>query len=209
MCSETFLRLPEEKKCRFLEAAWEEFTRVPFSEASINQIVLRARVPRGSFYQYFESKDDLFAYLQQTVLEYLIAEYCRFMREANGDIFQTQLLCFDRVATLGRAADPLFDRCLCVLRLNPGLLPQVAMEGKLMCRMLESVWELIDTSRLRNQEQEFVAHTFGLTLVTLAIAVAACLEDSANTESIRRALFTQLDIIKHGSLALEPAKEAL
>ena len=209
MCSETFLRLPEEKKSRFLEAAWEEFTRVPFADASINKIVLRARVPRGSFYQYFESKDDLFAYLQQTVLEYLIAEYCKFMREAGGDIFQTQLICFDRVATLGRAADPLFDRCLCVLRLNPGLLPQVAMEGKLMCRMLESVWDIMDASGLRNQDREFVAHTFGLTLVALAVAVAACLEDSANTDCIRRALLTQLNIIQHGSLAVEPAKEAL
>ena len=27
MCKETFLRLPEEKRNRFLEAAWEEFTR--------------------------------------------------------------------------------------------------------------------------------------------------------------------------------------
>ena len=63
MCSETFLRLPEEKKHRFLEAAWEEFSRVPFMEASINKIVLRARIPRGSFYQYFSGKDDLFFYL--------------------------------------------------------------------------------------------------------------------------------------------------
>lgn len=209
MCSETFLRLPEEKRTRFLEAAWEEFTQVPFAEASINQIVLRARIPRGSFYQYFESKDELFSYLQQTVLEYLIAEYCRFMREARGDIFQTQLLCFDRVATLGRAADPLFDRCLCVLRLNPGLLPQVAMEGKLMRRMLERVWTIMDASMLRRQDREFVAHTFGLTLVALAVAVAACLETPANTQDIRRVLLTQLEIIKHGSLAAEPAKEAL
>ena len=209
MCSETFLRLPEEKKNRFLDAAWEEFTRVPFPDASINKIVLRARVPRGSFYQYFESKDDLFSYLQQTVLEYLIGEYCKFMREANGNLFKTQLICFDRVATLGRAADPLFDRCLQVLRLNPGLLPQVAMEGKLMCRMLEHVRELIDASALRSQDHTFVAHTFGLTLVSLAIAVAACLEEPNDTESIRQGLLTQLDIIKQGSLAAEPVKEGL
>lgn len=209
MCSETFLRLPEEKRQRFLDAAWEEFVRVPFAEASINKIVLKARVPRGSFYQYFESKDDLFAYLQQTVLEYLIAEYCRFMREADGNIFKTQIICFDRVAALGRAADPLFDRCLRVLRLNPGLLPQVAMEGKLMCHMLESVWDIIDASDLRSQEYEFVAHAFGLTLIALAVAVAACLDAPEQAEGHRRALLTQLDIIKNGSLATEPIKEAL
>ena len=42
MCMETFRRLPEEKRTRFLEAAWEEFTRVSFAEASTNQIVRRA-----------------------------------------------------------------------------------------------------------------------------------------------------------------------
>ena len=58
MCSETFLRLPEEKRGRFLEAAWEEFTRVKFADASINQIVRRAGIPRGSFYQYFSDNED-------------------------------------------------------------------------------------------------------------------------------------------------------
>ena len=75
MCTETFLRLPEEKRNRFLDAAWAEFTTVPFQDVSINKIILRARISRGSFYQYFASKDDLFAYLQQTMLEYLITEY--------------------------------------------------------------------------------------------------------------------------------------
>lgn len=203
MCSETFLRLPEEKRNRFLDAAWEEFSRVPFADASINKIVLKARVPRGSFYQYFESKENLFDYLLHTVLEYLMAEYGKFIQEAKGDFFKTQLICFDRIATFGRAADPLFDRCFQVIRLNPGLLPQVAMEGKLMCRMLEHVWDLLDTSALRTQENDFVAHTFALSLIALAIAVAACLESPEQAAEHRKALQFQLDIIKNGSLASE------
>lgn len=202
MCSETFLRLPEEKRNRFLDAAWEEFTRVSLADASINKIIQKAGIPRGSFYQYFASKDDLFAHLQQTMLEYLIGEYCRYMREARGDIFQTQTICFDRIATFGRAADAQFDRFLQLIRLNPGLLPQVAMEGKLMCHMLESVRDIIDPSTLRRQDYEFVAHTFGLTLVSLAIAVAACLENPAQVDAFRQSFLTQLDIIKNGALAV-------
>ena len=202
MCTETFLRLPEEKRNRFLDAAWAEFTTVPFQDVSINKIILRARISRGSFYQYFASKDDLFAYLQQTMLEYLITEYSRFMREAGGDIFKTQMRCFDRIATLGRAADTQFDRFFCLIRLNPGLLPQVAMEGKLMCHLLDSVRDIIDASALRSQEHEFVAHAFGLTLVSLAVAVAACLEMPEQVAPIRRSLLAELDIIKNGALAV-------
>ncbi|MBQ2739471.1 MAG: helix-turn-helix transcriptional regulator, partial [Oscillibacter sp.] len=65
MCSETFLRLPEEKRRRILDAAWEEFTRVSFSDASINQIVQRSGISRGSFYQYFRDKEELMAYLME------------------------------------------------------------------------------------------------------------------------------------------------
>ena len=60
MPTDTFFRLPEEKRARILESAWSEFTAVPYAEASINRIVQTSRIPRGSFYQYFEDKNDLF-----------------------------------------------------------------------------------------------------------------------------------------------------
>ena len=50
MPKETFLKLPNEKK---------EFERVPIEEVSIKNIVENAEIARGSFYQYFESKEDL------------------------------------------------------------------------------------------------------------------------------------------------------
>lgn len=53
MPTDTFFRLPEEKRARILEGAWSEFTAVPYAEASINRIVQTSRIPRGSFYQYF------------------------------------------------------------------------------------------------------------------------------------------------------------
>ena len=61
MPTDTFFRLPEEKRARILEGAWSEFTAVPYAEASINRIVQTSRIPRGSFYQYFEDKNDLFS----------------------------------------------------------------------------------------------------------------------------------------------------
>ena len=36
-----------------------EFSRGSFEEASVSNIVTNAQIPRGSFYQYFESKEDL------------------------------------------------------------------------------------------------------------------------------------------------------
>ena len=53
MPTATFFRLPQEKRERLMDACWAELSRVRFSDVSINRIVSAARIPRGSFYQYF------------------------------------------------------------------------------------------------------------------------------------------------------------
>ncbi len=63
MPKQTFENLPQEKRDKLFDAAVVEFARVRFSEASINQVVKGAGIARGSFYQYFHSKQDLFAYV--------------------------------------------------------------------------------------------------------------------------------------------------
>lgn len=63
MPKETFMKLPQEKKDKIILAAKKEFSRVSFEETSIKNIVEDAGIARGSFYQYFESKEDLLKYL--------------------------------------------------------------------------------------------------------------------------------------------------
>lgn len=63
MPKDTFFNLSEEKKQKIYAAAVKEFSTQRFSEASINQIVKTAEIPRGSFYQYFEGKEDVYLYM--------------------------------------------------------------------------------------------------------------------------------------------------
>ena len=62
MPSSTFLNLPAEKQEKLLEAATREFSHRPFNEASINQIIKEAGIPRGSFYLL-----DLYDYVQAKI----------------------------------------------------------------------------------------------------------------------------------------------
>ena len=73
MPTATFFRLPEEKRERLIEACWSELTRVRFNEVSINRIIAAAHIPRGSFYQYFEDKEELIRYLLEDMREYFIS----------------------------------------------------------------------------------------------------------------------------------------
>ena len=63
MPKDTFFRLPDDKRNRILKGAKKEFYNCTFSEASINRIIKDAEIPRGSFYQYFEDKKDLYLYV--------------------------------------------------------------------------------------------------------------------------------------------------
>ena len=63
MATERFLKLSQDKKDRILQAARHEFARVPFEDASINQIIKASGISRGSFYTYFEDKLDLLHYV--------------------------------------------------------------------------------------------------------------------------------------------------
>ncbi len=58
MPKSTFYNLSDEKKSRIFEAALQEFSVKTFSQASLNQIIKNADIPRGSFYQYFDNKEE-------------------------------------------------------------------------------------------------------------------------------------------------------
>ena len=59
MPTQTFFHLPKENK-KTNRGCENRVSRVPLKEASIANIVKLADIPRGSFYQYFEDKEDLY-----------------------------------------------------------------------------------------------------------------------------------------------------
>ncbi len=67
MPTATFEHLPQEKKDRIIEAAINEFADYRFDDASINRIVKSAKIPRGSFYQYFSDKEDLYMLIMNKI----------------------------------------------------------------------------------------------------------------------------------------------
>jgi AcrR family transcriptional regulator len=63
MPKQTFLNLPEEKRKAFIDIARDEFANNDYNTASVSKIVEKAGIAKGSVYQYFEDKQDLFMYL--------------------------------------------------------------------------------------------------------------------------------------------------
>jgi AcrR family transcriptional regulator len=63
MPTSTFFALPAERRDRLVREAIAEFAERTFAEASLSAIARRARIPKGSVYQYFEDKLDLYRWL--------------------------------------------------------------------------------------------------------------------------------------------------
>lgn len=63
MPTSTFLNLPADKRARIVELAIEEFSERPYTQASLSRIVARAGIAKGSMYQYFADKLDLYRWL--------------------------------------------------------------------------------------------------------------------------------------------------
>ena len=69
MPKDTFFNLPEDKRTLICDVAIDEFAEYPFDQASINRIVAKSGIAKGSFYQYFEDKKDLFLHIMQLIAE--------------------------------------------------------------------------------------------------------------------------------------------
>ncbi len=63
MPTPTWDRLPAERRDAVLRAAEEEFSRKGFSHGSLNVIAREAGVAKGSLFQYFDSKVDLYVHV--------------------------------------------------------------------------------------------------------------------------------------------------
>jgi AcrR family transcriptional regulator len=89
MPKQTFLNLPEEKRNNVVNAAIDEFAQHGLENGSTNRIVAKSGISKGSFYQYFEDKLDVFMYLL-TVLENEKIEYFKGKHppSMNMDTFQ-------------------------------------------------------------------------------------------------------------------------
>ena len=89
MPKQTFLNLPKKKQDVVINAAINEFAEYGLENASTNRIVANSGISKGSFYQYFEDKQDVFMYLL-TVLEKEKMEYFQGKHppSANMDTFQ-------------------------------------------------------------------------------------------------------------------------
>lgn len=68
MPKQTFFNLSQEKRHKIEQAALDEFSEHGFDNSNMNRIVAQSKIAKGSFYQYFDDKKDMYFYLIGTLV---------------------------------------------------------------------------------------------------------------------------------------------
>lgn len=203
MPTDTFFRLPEEKRGRILASAWEEFTAVPYAEASINRIVRASRIPRGSFYQYFADKNDLFLCLIDEIRDEFLDRFHDTLERSGGDLFAMPLALLDAMVAPSGYIMPAFSRAFALLSLNVNMdVQQLFFERAADELCPQKILEHIDPALLRSQEEGFVDNVFTLLVGTLACAIGRTLQKPEDYSRERERLRGCVAVIQYGSAAL-------
>ena len=200
MPTSTFFNLPPPKRERLLRAAEAEFVRKPFNEASINRIIQAAEIPRGSFYQYFEDKTDLFRYILGGFSRRLEEGILACLDACGGDLLAVPLALFDRVLACIREDQAGFHALTGIVRQNVGM---DACQLWDLSGIAQAVLDRADMSRLRvsGPEEQFALLDLLLSCTAQALMAASC--GKLPVEECRKRLVNKIAIIRHGAVIKE------
>ena len=200
MPTSTFFNLPPPKRERLLRAAEAEFVRKPFNEVSINRIIQAAEIPRGSFYQYFEDKMDLFRYILGGFSRRLEEGILACLDACGGDLLAVPLALFDRVLACIREDQAGFHALTGIVRQNVGM-----DAGQLwdLSGIAQAVLDRADMDRLRvsGPEEQFALLDLLLSSTAQALMAASC--GKLSVEECRKRLVNKIAIIRHGAVIKE------
>ena len=85
MPTDTFYNLKPDKKRRVIDATLKELSTHPYEHVNLANIIRDSNIARGSFYQYFIDKDDLYMYFITYISEIKQSVY-KDIFDLNSDI---------------------------------------------------------------------------------------------------------------------------
>ena len=202
MPKETFLKLSEEKKQKVLNAAKREFARVPIEQVSIKNIVEDAEIARGSFYQYFESKEDLLAYILKENADEIDTKIKNKIYEKKGNIFDAYIELYDLMVKkfVENTEQEFFKQIFINLRLSDESLFTLIKSVK--PQNIIKYFEMFDKTSLKiNEKNDFILICDMLNVITRRAIVKNFKGNSQ--EECRQNFLKQIDYLKYGIIKKE------
>lgn len=197
----TFLNLNVEKRDKIKKAIINEFSRHTIAKASISNIVEEAQIPRGSFYQYFEDKEDALKYIIDESIKIEKEEIKNSLKRNNGDIFATSIDIFKYVSK--RSYNDT-DMMLChniIQKLkeeNVNIFDGI--NSRSMCQAKKENGNIIDTDMLKLNNEEDLKYIMKILTVVIRASIIDVITKKKSEEEAQKELEKQLEILKYGMI---------
>lgn len=205
MPTQRFFNLREEKRKAIMEAAVHEFSRVPYSAASINQIIKAADISRGSFYTYFEDKDDLMRYLIGDFRDMCREKVFAELEENGGDPFETACCLLNQVMEYGGSLRGVQMYRNALTDLN--MISQNQLFGvkgflykdEAYTRFIHELYIRIDSSRFPIRDEKKLACLVDMMQVMIVKAISMFYMGLADPDTLMAVARDQMYILKNGA----------
>ncbi len=197
MPKQTFFNLKEEKKEKIEKALIKEFSNNTFEKASISNIIAEANIPRGSFYQYFEDKEDAIYYIINKYLEKEKNRIYQYLLKNKGDIFETAINIYEDTAkiTEKNENEELFKNILQELKKNN---INVFDEHKKILKSQKTIEKMINKTELNIENEEDLQDFLRiLNVIIRAISMEVVLKKLTVEEGKQR-IIREIEILKKG-----------
>lgn len=197
MPKQTFFNLKEDKKEKIEKALIKEFSRNSFEKASISNIILEANIPRGSFYQYFEDKEDAIYYIIDKYLEKEKNKIYQYLLRNKGDIFETAVNIYEDMAKITERDENerLFKNILQEVKKNN---INIFGECKEMLRSKRTIEKMINKEELNVENDDDLQYFLRiLNAIVRAISMEVVLKKITFEEGKQR-LIREIEILKKG-----------
>ena len=194
MPTKAFYKLDSDKQKRIIESAKREFSENYYEDASINKIIKEINMPRGSFYLYFENKEDLYLY----ILELYLKEFKRILLELleknNHNIFESFISIYDYIVDIKTIEKNLIDKIFINMKSKrfeyviPELLKK-EVDGSIISFIK------LDENSITEVDANVI---MSILIPLLFINVSTVLSQPSNKNLIREFYIKQINIIRKG-----------
>lgn len=199
MIKRTFYNLPSEKREKIIDVTKKEFQKGKKQKITINNVIKKAGISRGSFYQYFDDKLDLV----ELITDDMIAKMIDFIQDElmlnGGDIFEVTLRIFDVMTA--KHSD--FET---IINLSPDVNQNSALISDYMQYRyrendhVKKIVTYIDKSNLTFSDSETMECVIFMLFDIIKSSVFNISKNGKRREEERASLYRKVQIIKNGAV---------
>ncbi len=203
MPKRTFFNLPMEKQETIIAAAKKEFSMHSYHDASINRIIKDAKIPRGSFYMYFENKEDVFYYILesfQSIIQKQVLQKLVKLDTKGNNLVDIYLEIFDLLITTPVLLENKDFFMGIFVHMNISVTKELLSfrDEHIQKKqgMIIKFWEKIEL--FDNKTSEEIIHIIDVFRLLVVDAVISVLSEEKSSDDVKTALRIKIQFFERG-----------